>query len=160
MNLISIRDLAKDQGVSYEAIRRQVVKYSEDLRGHIVIQDGKQFLDESAVEYLKERRRSSPIVLVNQTQGEEIERLKEQIETLKTQLINAQDRIIALQDENKTAIESKTKYDLLLTEQTQTAEQLKRSGEEIENLRDQLAAANKEASSYKRTIFGLYKKIE
>lgn len=160
MNLISIRDLAKDQGVSYEAIRRQVVKYSEDLRGHIVIQDGKQFLDESAVEYLKERRRSSPIVLVNQTQGEEIERLKEQIETLKTQLINAQDRIITLQDENKTAIESKAKYDLLLTEQTQTAEQLKRSGEEIENLRDQLAAANKEASSYKRTIFGLYKKIE
>ena len=63
MELVTIKQFADSQGISYEAVRKQLHKYSEELSGHVIRKGRTQYLDEKAVEFLKERRRESPIVL-------------------------------------------------------------------------------------------------
>ena len=75
MELVTIKQFADSQGISYEAVRKQVVRYSEELSGHVVRKNRTQYLDEVAVKFLQERRRESPIILQNMDQGEEISRL-------------------------------------------------------------------------------------
>ena len=53
MVLISIKDYAKNNRISYEAVRQQVKRYSAELAGHIVKDGRQQFLDEEAVLFLK-----------------------------------------------------------------------------------------------------------
>lgn len=44
--MVSIRDYAKMNNVSYEAIRQQVKRYEDELNGHIIKQNRTQFLDD------------------------------------------------------------------------------------------------------------------
>ena len=151
MDLMTLKQFADEQGISYEAVRRAVKRHEDKLTGHVIENDGVRYLDEEAVRILKERRRESPIIVQTMDQGEEIRELRAQIESLRAQLMQAQnellsskDRIIALQDELKAGIEDKTKYQLLLTDHEE-------QGKQIEELR-------KEADSYEKSWFGFYRK--
>lgn len=179
MDLMTLKQFADDQGISYEAVRRAVKRHGNKLNGHIIENDGVRYLDEEAVKILKERRRESPIVVQTMDQGEEIRELRDQIESLRSQLMQAQnellsskDRIIALQDEVKAGIEDRAKYQLLLTDnedqkkklievetdldqEKEMRQYLQRQNEEREK---QIEELRKEASSYERTFFGLYRK--
>lgn len=111
MELVTIKQFADSQGISYEAVRKQLQKYSEELSGHVIRKDRTRYLDEKAVEFLKERRRESPIVLQTIDQGEEIGRLQDQVESLKAQLVTAQnklleaqERVISLQEDRKSVV--------------------------------------------------------
>jgi len=172
MDVRSIKQFAEEQNVSYEAIRRQIVKYSDELKDHIVRKNRTQYLDEWAINFLKEKRKESPIVLMNMDQNEEIEELKAQVDLLKSKLLVAQDQIISLQDETKKAIESQVRYTALLEEskakddqirtiQTE-AEDLRKKSEEdqktIEDLQKERDEAQAEAQSFTRSIFGFYRK--
>ena len=186
MELVTLKKYAEDQGISYEAVRKQVIRYAEELSGHIIKQDRTQYLDPWAVEFLTNRRRESPIVMMNMDQSEENERLKEQVEILKSQLMTAQnellkakDRIIDLQDEAQKTIEDRAKYTALLEDSKAKDEKLKEAGDQIETLRkekeedqrkieeirkeaDDLRKerdeAQTEAQSFTRSIFGFYRK--
>ena len=132
MKLISIRDYAKSKGISYEAVRRQVVKYREDLADHTVRQKGITYLDEDAVKFLDERRRQSPLVIVREDQTAQIEELERQIDALKNTLDvlreenrRSQEYVIELQKDKINFIEIETRYQLLLEEHGNTQEQLK-----------------------------------
>lgn len=125
MDVRSIKQFAEEQNVSYEAIRRQIVKYSDELKDHIVRKNRTQYLDEWAINFLKEKRKESPIVLMNMDQNEEIEALKAQVDLLKSKLLVAQDQIISLQDETKKAIESQVRYTALLEDNEAKAKRLK-----------------------------------
>ena len=48
MDVISIKEFAQNRGVTYEAVRKQVAKYEEELRDHIVKRGRVQYLDEYA----------------------------------------------------------------------------------------------------------------
>ena len=48
--MISIKDYAKNNNVSYEAIRRRIKRNEEVFKGHIVKKNRTQFLDDVAVE--------------------------------------------------------------------------------------------------------------
>lgn len=159
MNLVSIRDYAESQGVSYEAVRKQVVRYSEELSGHITKQNRKQYLDEWAVDFLTERRQASSVVIISKTQSEESAELKKQIELLKNQLLSAQEKIIKLQEEGRAAIEEKMKNERLLEDNTRISQDLEQAQEKIKALQTEKEEAEKEASSYTRTFLGLYRKI-
>ena len=205
--MLSLRQFAERQNVSYEAIRKQVVRYEKELKGHISVKNRTQYLDDWAVKFLQERRRENPVVIVGQEKEEELKNLKDQVETLRTQLLEvqkellksreehlkAQDRIIELQDEAKKTIEDRAKYTALLEEnkakeseltvaksqieflQTtidgvrkdwmedqKTIEDLQKLRETdqktIEDLRKERDDAQTEAQSFKRSIFGFYRK--
>ena len=143
MDLMTLKQFADEQGISYEAVRRAVKRHEDKLTGHVIENDGVRYLDEEAVRILKERRRESPIIVQTMDQGEEIRELRAQIESLRAQLMQAQnellsskDRIIALQDELKAGIEDKTKYQLLLTDHEEQRKKLEDAEEAIQSERE------------------------
>lgn len=172
MDVRSIKQFAEEQNVSYEAVRKQIVKYSEELKDHIVRKNRTQYLDEWAVEFLKEKRRESPIVLMNMDQNEEIENLKAQVDLLKTKLLSAQDQIISLQSESTKAIEAQVKYTVLLEDNKAKEEKLKEAEDQIRTIRTEADDLRKkseedlkkiedlqtEIQSFQKSIFGFYRK--
>ena len=165
MELITLKQYAESKGISYEAVRKQVNRYQEELKGHIVVKNRTQYIDQWAVDFLSERRRESPIVLVTETQQEQIDQMTEQIETLKAQLLAAQnellsakDQIINLQVETRQLLETKASYENLLEDHEQQKEKLTRATVQHEEDQKRIEELQREANSYQRSIFGFYRK--
>lgn len=159
MELMTIKQYAQSQHISYEAVRKQVASYKHELQDHIIRKGRTQYLDEYAVEYLSKRRRESPVIVMEQSKDETIADLKEQIDALRVQLMAAQnellrekDHIIELQEESRKSLEAQTRYAALLEDNESKTEQ-------IRELTEQRDAAEKEARSYQPSWFGLYKKV-
>lgn len=172
MDVRSIRQIAEEQGVSYEAIRKQIARYSDELKDHIVRQNRTQFIDAWGVNFLQEKRKENPIVLLNADQNEEIEALKAQVDLLKSKLLESQERIISLQDEARTALEDRIRCNILLEDNKRQETKLHEADEQIQTLQKQTEAdhqiiedlqkqrdeAEAEARSYTKSIFGFYRK--
>lgn len=104
--MISIKDYAKEKGVSYEAIRQSVDRYKDELEGHIVKQGKTRYLDETAVEILNSKRAVNPVVIVNEDKDERIAALEEEnkallqrVAALQDQLLKEKERVTLLQQE-------------------------------------------------------------
>lgn len=82
MNIISLKDYAKQKNVSYEAVRQQVVRYKKDLEGHLIKDGRQQFLDEEAVAFLDAKRQKNPVAIIQQDKDETIEALKQENKNL------------------------------------------------------------------------------
>ena len=157
--MVSIQEYADKQKVSYEAVRKQLKRYAKELQGHINVQNRKQYLDEFAENFLNEKRKQSPIVVVETAKKEEFEAAKAQIESMKQTIMDLQnqlnaskDKIMALQEEKLTLIEERGKNQLLL-------ELKDKSEQELQEAKLKVAELEKEAQSYQKTFFGLYKKV-
>ena len=98
MAIISLRDYAKEKHVSYEAIRKQVVRYKDDLGDHIIVDGRQQFLDEYAVAFLDERRKKNPVVVYHQEKDETIEALKQEVARLLRKQEDLRDQIDDLKE--------------------------------------------------------------
>lgn len=96
--MISLKDLAHQNGVSYEAVRQQVKRYAADLSGHIFVEGRTQFLDDFAIEFLEGKRKANPVIVYESNKDEEIERLQEENKTLLLRLSEKQEKIEQLQD--------------------------------------------------------------
>lgn len=169
--MLSLRQIAERQNVSYEAIRKQVVRYEEELKGHISVKNRTQYLDDWAVEFLQNRRRESPIIIVGQEKEEEMKNLKDQVETLRTQLLEvqkellksreehlkAQDRIIELQEESRTTLEARIKYTALLEDNKAKEAKLTEAKSQIEFLQTTIDGVRKDWMEDQKTIEDLQK---
>lgn len=58
--MITFKEYADKNSITYEAVRQQVARYSEELEGHIIRKGRVQFLDEEAVAFLNEHRSPLP----------------------------------------------------------------------------------------------------
>lgn len=124
MGVISLKDYATMRNVSYEAVRQQVVRYSEELGEHIVRDGRQQFLDEEAVSFLDYKRQKNPVTIIQVSKDEEIERLKEENENLQRKVTAQANRIAELADwkaENALLIARAEQQTLLLEEKTKSA---------------------------------------
>lgn len=165
MELVTIKQFADSQGISYEAVRKQLHKYSKELSGHVIRKDRTRYLDEVAVKFLQERRRESPIILQNMDQGEEISRLQAQLESMRAQLVSAQnkllesqERIISLQDEAQKALEDKARYTALLEDNETQKKKLQETEDQLRRVEAERDEAVQESKSYKKSWFGFYRK--
>lgn len=114
--MISLKEYAKDKNKSYEAIRKQIVRYKKELEGHIVKVNRTQYLDEEAVAFLDTKRAENPIVIIESGKDEEIQRLEAENKTLLLKIAELQDALLRekdsvklLQDEKIALLEAKTK---------------------------------------------------
>ena len=158
MELKTLKDFAAEQNVSYEAIRRQVKNYSGDLEGHVIIKNRTQFLDEYAVNFLKQKRRENPVIVMHTEANEQVEELKAQVDLLKSKLLAAQEQILSLKNEEQKALEAKIRSEILLEDNKAKEDALRAAAvreAEIQRLCDQAQA---EVRSYHKTIFGFYRK--
>lgn len=82
MNIISLKDYAKQKNISYEAVRQQVVRYKKELDGHLIKDGRQQFLDEEAVAFLDAKRQKNPVAIIQMDKDEQIENLERENKNL------------------------------------------------------------------------------
>lgn len=104
--MISIKDYAKEKGVSYEAIRQSVDRYKDELEGHVIKQGKTRYLDDVATAILDSKRAGNPVVIVNEDKDERIAALEKEnkallqrVAALQDQLLQEKERVTLLQQE-------------------------------------------------------------
>ena len=135
--MITIREYARKNNVSYEAIRKQIKRYESELKEHIIKQNRTQFLDEVAVD---RHRGESPIVIVNQDTSSKLQLLEEENKNLLVKVAAQADKISQLSEELKNKTEKMTSLLLEDKEKTLLLEQKKNQEEELERLKKELEA--------------------
>ena len=138
--MITIREYARKNNVSYEAIRKQIKRYENELKEHIIKQNRTQFLDEVAVEILDRHRGECPIVIVNQDTSSKLQLLEEENKNLLVKVAAQADKISQLSEELKNKTEEMTSLLLEDKEKTLLLEQKKNQEEELERLKKELEA--------------------
>ena len=140
MGLISLKDYAAMNNVTYEAVRQQVIRYADELGDHIVKDGRQQFLDDDAVEFLDTKRQKNPVSIIQANKDEEIERLRQEKENLLVKIAAQSDRISELSEwkaENAVLIARAEQQALLLEDKTKQLETLQHDFEEkVEELRE------------------------
>ena len=142
--MVSIRDYAKMNNVSYEAIRQQVKRYEDELNGHIIKQNRTQFLDDVSVDILDQHRKENPVVIINKDTDSRLKQLEDENKNLLIKVAQQADKISQLNEDLKNKIEQMTSLLLENNEKTLLLEQKKDQAEEINQLKEQLDREKKE----------------
>lgn len=102
--MLSMKEYAKQKNISYEAVRKQVVRYKKELDGHVYKQDRTQFLDEYAIDFLDQKRATNPIVIFEMNKDEELQQLRDEnndllkkVAALQEMLLQEQKKVIPLE---------------------------------------------------------------
>jgi len=150
--MMSIADYARTRRISQTAVRKQIARYEEELKEHIFATNRRRMLDDVAISFLDSHRMSRDIIIeqADEVVRQELEESKKKIELMNEKMMKLYEAIVTLQQENRELIASSTKSSLLLEMKT----------EESESLKSQMEEAKKEAESYQKTVFGLYRKMK
>lgn len=103
----TIREYAKNNGVSYEAIRKQTKTYEVELREHIMKNGRTQYLDDYAVDFLNKKRANNTIIVAQADKDEEIKRLENENKALLLKVAELQEQLLKEKDEVKLLQEQK-----------------------------------------------------
>ena len=133
---ISIKDYAKQKGVTYEAIRKQISRYKNELEGHIVVDHRRQLLDETAVAILDKHREGNPVIVYQQDKDEELQNLRDENNNLLKQTV-------ALLNENKALIEKAGQIKLLEADNEAKAQKLADAEKSAQSANLKLSEATK-----------------
>lgn len=121
--MISLKAYAENNKISYEAIRKQVARYKEELGDHIIVEGRQQFLDDEAVAFLDDKRKKNPVVVQTINKDERIEELENELDSLKKKMLmreaELQTQISAAEKEAKEAYKELNEKSMLIA----TAEQ-------------------------------------
>lgn len=131
---ISIKDFAKKHNISYEAVRKQIKRYNNELNGHILNEGRTQILDEFAQNFLENKRKTNPIVIYDIEKDELIEQLKLEKEALYLKLLEKTAEVDNLKNEKINYIEQK----LALEYKEKEMKLLECQLEEVKKDKDQL----------------------
>lgn len=90
---ITIKDYAHKCGVSYEAIRKQVGRYSDELEGHIVKHGRTLVLDEWAEDFLGAKRQGNPVVVAQADLQQQLRQLQDENKALLIKVADQADKL-------------------------------------------------------------------
>lgn len=121
MNVITLRDYAKQNNISYEAVRKQVVRYQDELAGHLIKDGRQQFLDEEAVAFLDARRQKNPVAIIQIEKDDKIEQLENENKQLLLKLATVQDALLTEKDKTNTLLAEKNAQVALLEADNEAA---------------------------------------
>ena len=97
--MVTLKEYAKNKGISYEAVRKQVARYREALGDHIVVNGKTQYLDEDAVNFLDSKRAVNAVHIIEHDKDEQIEELQRQNENMRLKIMELQDQLIKSKDQ-------------------------------------------------------------
>lgn len=92
--MLTIKDYAAQAGVSYEAVRQQIKRYSAELDGHIVKDGRTRCLDDYAQQFLDEKRKKNPIIIQQASKDDEIQALVQENKALLLKVTELQDLLL------------------------------------------------------------------
>lgn len=143
----TIKDYAENRQISYEAVRKQIKRYSKELKGLTYKHGRTTFLTDEAATFLDDHRQEKTIVVEQSDDKERIERLRIESERLKSMIIELQQQLANEKDARIALLENKNN-DVVL---------LENKNSDLESKNSDL---DKELKKFHKTIFGLYKKVE
>lgn len=156
--MITIRNYAIKHGCTVQNIYKHIKANQEQLEGHIIKQGSKKFLDEFAQQLLDQLITPKEVIQVAD------ETLLNEINKLRAQLVNEMQKNNQLTVEKANLSEQlhEMRSNQLLLENKN--EQLELKYEHVQELAEteynKRTEAETELSKYKKTWFGLYKKID
>lgn len=103
---LTIREYAKSRGVSYESVRKQIAKHSEELEEHIITENGTRVLTDQAQDILNQYSKKQ-VVVYETDETLAIKELKEQLAE-KDKIIAKKDK--ELEEKEKEITEKDNKY--------------------------------------------------
>ena len=106
----TIKEYAKNNGVTYEAIRKQIKTYELELREHIMKNGRTQYLDDYAVDFLNKKRANNTIIVAQADKDEEIKRLENENKALLLKVAELQEQLLKEKDEVKLLQEQKIQF--------------------------------------------------
>lgn len=144
--MITVKEFAKKQHRSVQAIYQSIDRYKLQLEGHIKKVGRTSYLDDEAVAFLETKREQNPVVIYQQDKDEELERLRQNADVMKAKIAelqeavnNSQKEYIALQKENAR----------LLALPADTAKKLAVAEIELKNANEKLQEREKEIEEQK-----------
>ena len=120
--MITIKDYAESKNISYEAVRKQVKRYADELKDHIVIKNRTKYLDDFAVEFLNTKRNESPIIVQEVAKDEELKRLKQEKMNLLIKITQLQEELLT----EKTVVQQLQQDKIALLESSKEEEPVKK----------------------------------
>lgn len=147
--MITVKEFAKRQHRSVQAIYQSIDRYRLQLEGHITKVGRTSYLDDEAVAFLETKREQNPVVIFQQDKDEELERLRQNADVMKAKIAELQETVnksqqdyIALQKENSR----------LLALPSETAKKLAVAEVELKNATEKINDRDKELDEKKREI--------
>ena len=144
--MITVKEFAKRQHRSVQAIYQSIDRYKLQLEGHIQKIGRTSYLDDEAVAFLETKREQNPVVIFQQDKDEELERLRQNADVMKAKIAELQESVnksqqdyIALQKENAR----------LLALPAETEKKLAVAEIELKNANDKLSERDKEIAEQK-----------
>ena len=172
--MLTFKDYAEMNGVTYEAVRSQVKRYEKELDGHIRKVGRKQFLDDVAIAFLDEKRQDHPVILKEQGKDDLIASLEAQVKHLLAENARLANEAAAAQkdareiekENNALRLENKdvkflqesvrSKDELIATQNAKIAEislENKKKDESLTESEKQLKTASDEVSELQREVY-------
>ena len=158
--MITIKDYAKQNGISHQAVYQMLGTHKEELDPYIVKQGRTRFLTDEAIEILEKYRQQAPIVMERQDQTAQIEELKRERDNLLIQTADLGVRLANLADwkaEKAVEIAAADQQKLLLT--TAQAD-LKKAEAELQEAKEVIGNAKKLLDSKDEECANLRKQLE
>ena len=115
--MISIKQYAEKKGITTQAVYKQIKIHSAELGEHIVKEKGKRMLDDFACDFLESRTKENPVVIIDQENKKELERLRKRELELLEEIRQKDNIIINLQQSNNLRITEKNEVLKELTEE-------------------------------------------
>ena len=181
--MITITDYAKEQKVSYEAVRKRIKRLGDIIKPHIFTENGVKVIDDEGVKLLREGAHKVPVIVYTEEIQSELDEAKGTIKDLQEQRIKdlekineANERLLALSEElsklqveyaklestKQVLLEDKEKAKQDLENERQAREQAEERSTSFQNMiQEQSEEIQKQAdelASYHKTVFGLYRK--
>lgn len=149
---VSIKDYAREAGVSYEAVRKQMKRYTEELEGHIHQQGRTQYLDDEAVAFLDQHRLDRPIVISEAGYDRKVRELEDDKAMLEEAVKQLQAKLIAAHEQLRLSEGAQAKLEAAETEKNAMRE----LADGFKSMADQRAAeveaANQRADALTREL--------
>lgn len=98
---LSVSEYAKSQGVTPQAIYKQIDRYKKDLARHLHKRGRTTFLDDYAQSFLDEKRANNKVIIKKASETEEIKALQEENKRLLLKVNELQDQVIRISGEKE-----------------------------------------------------------
>ena len=154
----TVAQVAKERGVTERAVYKQIKTHEKELEGHIEKREGKQWLDEYAVEVLQEASGNSAPVVVETVKERELEELRAEIKELKAELDADRVAMRQMTAANAKLLDSFNENTMLVAESKLYIEQRDNLREKLEQEQAKSAALEAELAKFRKTWFGWRKK--
>lgn len=154
----TVREVAEMFHVSYEAVRKQIKRYKNELEGHIFKQGRTQLLDDEAIAFLREHRESNPIIVGQSEKAAQFEQQKEQITVLLAKVAEQADKIAAQSEElrqfDKLQLESGEKIRQAEGRAAEAERRSEQAEAELQQLRAELEAEKSRKLTWRERFRG------